>query len=275
MIVLATAALGTIFDPPPPSSDSQSPPPTGETTISDPAHGSPSGEAHLTTTVKSFLGIVLAGVVIAALAVPFVHALGLSTVDAAAWFTAEGVVVAAVGLGAAAITAWFAYPAYHDWRVAQPHPGDMSLALEVAPAQDIDTLTRVKSGTAHEVLGGVDGLYVRITVGNVGTGVVRAGELQIAVPDALNITPTDDARLVHYRVPGSATVSGLEPGKTVQAHLSVVRDDFPPGSRMYHARIDGTLHDGSRVPLVVRLSGTGLRRPLTARSTLVARPWPI
>ncbi len=218
-------------------------------------------------------GLVAVGL-IAAIGAPFVHALSLNATDAAAWFTADGVVVATVALVAAAAAAWFAYPAYRDWRLAQPRAGDFKIAVAASSRVRHEELAPVGLAGPHEVIGGTDGIYARITVGNRGTGLVRAGELQIAVPADRTITPADDIRIVHYVMPAKVAVSGLEPAVATLASLTVVRDDFPPGSRMYHVQVDTAIASGTEVPLLATLSGAGLRTPVSVHVVLVARGWP-
>jgi hypothetical protein len=224
-------------------------------------------------TVKRLLaGVAL--VLIVLIGGVFVHALSLNTTDATAWFTADGLLVATVALVAATAAASFAYPAYSDWRRTQPRPGDFTIAVAARSTRRDQEFAPLDTAVPHEVTGGIAGIYVRITVRNRGTGVVRAGELQIAVPAARRIKPDDDPRIVHYAIPASVAVFGLDRAAVTQASVTVVRDDFPPGYRMYHVRVDTNIPAGTEVPLLATLSGTGLHEPEHVRVVLVARDWP-
>lgn len=133
--------------------------------------------------------LVFSGVTVAAILIPLVHAAGIKSDAAAVWLTAEGVIVAAAALLAAGAAAVFAYPAFRDWAIAQPRPGDVQLSVEATSAQRIDDLEPVQSSEPHDVPGGTGGMWVRVAVHNNGRGVVRAGLLNIIVPAEWGIRP--------------------------------------------------------------------------------------
>lgn len=208
--------------------------------------------------------------VVAGLVVPIVHAAGIKADAAAVWVTAEGVVVAAVALLAAAAAAVFAYPAFRDWQIAQPKPGDIELIIEATSAAAPDDLQPVEPDEPYDIAAGRLGMYVRVAVLNRGRGVVRDGVLNIAVPAEWQIRPDDDPRVVHYLLRATALNGAIEPGQAVRVKSTAVRDDFPPGVRMYHVQIDGPLPQGAQVKLLADLTGTGLQSALDKVVTLVA-----
>jgi hypothetical protein len=213
----------------------------------------------------------LGAAIVAAILVPLVHAAGIKSDAAAVWLTAEGVVVAAVALLAALAAAVFAYPAFRDWTIAQPKPGDVQLSLAATSAQQVDRLEHVEAGQPHDVPGGTGGMWVRVAVHNNGRGVVRSGLLNIIVPAEWNIRPDDDPHIVHYALRGIAGNPVIEPGRVVRVRATAARDDFPPGTRMFHVQIGGPIPAGAAVKLLAELAGSGLQHPVEKVVTLVAR----
>jgi hypothetical protein len=218
------------------------------------------------------IALTLLGVgVLGAVVWPLVHATEIKSDAAAVWLTTEGVLVAAIALFAALAAAVFAYPAFRDWTIAQPRPNDVHLSIWAASAQRNEDLQFVQADEPHDVTGGTSGMYVRVAVHNDGRGVVRAGLLNIMVPAEWQIRPDDDPHVGHYRPRGVAGNAAIEPGRVTEVRFTVARDDFPPGTRMFHVQIDGPIPDGAKVNLLAELDGTGLQHPVVKVVTLIAR----
>ena len=114
-------------------------------------------------------------------------------------------------------------------------------------------------------------MWVRVAVHNNGRGVVRAGLLNIIVPAEWTIRPDDDPHVVHYGLRGVAGNAEIEPGRVVRVKATAARDDFPPGTRMFHVQISGPIAAGAAVKLLADLEGSGLQHPVKKVVTLVAR----
>jgi hypothetical protein len=82
------------------------------------------------------VAMIIVGIVALALfAWGTLHAAAIRPDLGAVWLTAIGVGVAALALVAALAAAVFAYPAYRDWRMAQPRPGDIRISIEATSAR--------------------------------------------------------------------------------------------------------------------------------------------
>jgi hypothetical protein len=114
-------------------------------------------------------------------------------------------------------------------------------------------------------------MWVRVAVHNNGRGVVRSGLLNIIVPAEWNIRPDDDPHIVHYALRGIAGNPVIEPGRVVRVRATAARDDFPPGTRMFHVQIGGPIPAVAAVKLLAELAGSGLQHPVEKVVTLVAR----
>lgn len=201
-----------------------------------------------------------------ALALFLYAAITFPTDRASAWFTGIGVVVAIVALLIAGAAAFFTFPAYRDWWTQQQRHPKIGVRIEASTMANQDDLQHVPQGEVLEVpaTASFADILVRVAVVNSGEASVAHGALNIAIPTgSCSINPHDDPRLIHYKFPGSADDSDIVPGKITRVWATAVRDDFPPGIRMYHVLLS-RCPSGSRFPLLARVEGPGLTAPVCA-----------
>jgi hypothetical protein len=178
--------------------------------------------------------------------------------EAAEWFTGAAVGLAAFALGAAVLTALFAYPDYRAFLERQHERPNMELSLQVRPARNPTEFESINFDERVQVPWRQ--FELRVVLHNAGNAVFRWAILNIQVPVPCKIEATDLDPKVHYTSMSPGDSHELADGTTMPCNFTVAERDFPPGHHfLYHAEV--TLDASKKEwPVVAVLDGYPAKR---------------